>query len=60
MDPSFQEQISELPKDETYYVVCRSGNRSASACRFMESQGFTQTINIEGGMMDWEGETTGN
>jgi rhodanese-related sulfurtransferase len=60
MDPSFQELIEELPKDDTYYVVCRSGNRSASACRYMDSQGFSKTINVDGGMMDWEGETAEN
>lgn len=60
MDPSFQERIEELPKEDTYYVVCRSGNRSASACRYMDGQGFSNTINVDGGMMDWEGEIAQN
>jgi rhodanese-related sulfurtransferase len=56
MDVSFQDKVAELPKEEVYYVVCRSGNRSATACRFMEQMGFTDTTNITGGMLDWEGE----
>jgi len=59
MDPGFTDQIEALPKDQTYYVVCRSGNRSASACRYMDAQGFARTINIDGGMMDWAGEMEG-
>lgn len=57
MDQAFAEEIAKLPREKTYHVVCRSGNRSGSACGYMESIGFKDVINIAGGMLDWEGET---
>lgn len=57
MSPNFADEISKLPREEKFYMICRSGNRSGSACRYMESIGFQKVVNIEGGMMDWEGET---
>lgn len=48
--PDFQERISELPRDETYVVYCRSGNRSAAAIRIMEGLGFTDLV--DGGAYD--------
>lgn len=42
--PDFAEKVGELPKDETYVVYCRSGNRSAAAIDIMEDLGFTDLI----------------
>ncbi|MCM3706274.1 MULTISPECIES: rhodanese-like domain-containing protein [Cytobacillus] len=47
-------RMHELDKDQEYVMVCRSGNRSGLAARFLEGQGFT-VINMLGGMMNWEG-----
>lgn len=49
-------QINELEKyrDQPLLVVCRSGNRSGSACALLSKQGFSQVYNLRGGMMDWE------
>ena len=44
----------ELPKDETIYVICRSGNRSQKACDYLESRGF-DCVNISGGMLAYKG-----
>lgn len=52
MDPDFPNQINALDKSKTYYVYCRSGGRSANACRYMESQGLV-AHNLEGGIMAW-------
>jgi rhodanese-related sulfurtransferase len=35
-------------------VVCRSGNRSGSACGTMKKAGFEKMYNLAGGMMAWE------
>lgn len=40
----FTTQIAGLPKDATYVVYCRSGNRSAAAVAQMEAQGFTSVV----------------
>lgn len=52
MDPSFPEKILKLNPDNDYYVYCRAGGRSSSACGFMDSKGFT-TYNLKGGIQAW-------
>lgn len=54
MDPSFTMKIDELDREKSYFVYCRSGNRSGQACRYMLAQGFKKLYNLEGGMMAWE------
>ena len=41
-------------KDEEVIVHCRSGKRSMTACLILESMGFTNTKNLEGGMLAWQ------
>lgn len=41
-------------KDDTIYVYCRSGSRSAMACQQFEELGYTHVVNI-GGILDWDG-----
>ena len=53
MDASFPTEIEKLDKDKTYLVYCRSGNRSATACKFMASKGFSKLYNLEGGIIAW-------
>lgn len=40
--------------NEPLYVICRSGGRSAQACRLFEKAGFTNVVNVEGGTLAWE------
>lgn len=51
-----KERISELEKykDKPVVVVCRSGNRSGTACAILSKRGFTQAYNMVGGMMAWQ------
>lgn len=46
------EEIDSL-KNEELIVYCRSGNRSGMACLFLEQAGFTNVINLTGGMLSW-------
>lgn len=41
-------------KDEEVIVHCRSGKRSMTACLILDSMGFTNTKNLEGGMLAWQ------
>lgn len=49
-------QIDEIEdlKDEELIIHCRSGKRSATACLFLETMGFVNTKNLEGGMLAWQ------
>lgn len=56
---SFPAEISLLDKDKTYFVYCRSGQRSLKACKEMQRIGITKTINLEGGYIAFlEAKTT--
>ncbi|HMO34130.1 MAG TPA: rhodanese-like domain-containing protein [Lacibacter sp.] len=41
-------------KDKEVIFYCRSGVRSANAAQFAETMGFTQTVNLTGGMLAWQ------
>ena len=53
MSMDFQQKIAKLDKNKTYFVYCRSGNRSGQACQMMGDAGFTNVYNLSGGMMSW-------
>ena len=50
------ERVGELEKykEQPVVVVCRSGNRSGSACTALGKYGFTQAYNLAGGVMAWQ------
>ena len=41
-------------KDQEVICYCRSGNRSGQACMILESAGFTNVVNVTGGMLAWQ------
>jgi rhodanese-related sulfurtransferase len=47
------EEIEDL-KDEEVILHCRSGQRSMMACLSLEGQGFTNTVNLTGGILAWQ------
>lgn len=50
------ESINQLDNNKKYYLICRSGKRSRRAAEFMNNKNF-DVVNVEGGMLDWTGET---
>lgn len=46
------ESIDHL-KEQEVFLYCRSGNRSGQAAMVLESLGFTNVINVTGGMLSW-------
>lgn len=44
----------ERYRERPIVVVCRSGQRSASACLLLSKQGFGQAYNLEGGVLAWQ------
>jgi rhodanese-related sulfurtransferase len=45
-------RATEVPRDETIYVICRSGGRSARAAFALAGAGW-DAVNVAGGMQDW-------
>lgn len=49
-------RLREVAKDgKPLLVYCAGGGRSAAACEFLSSQGYTQLSNLEGGFGAWQG-----
>ncbi len=45
-------------KNEEVICYCRSGNRSMQACLVLETFGFTNVKNLQGGMIGWREKYT--
>jgi len=43
----------ELPKDRQIIAQCKSGARSARAQDFLRTVGFTDVLNLKGGILEW-------
>jgi rhodanese-related sulfurtransferase len=46
------ERIEEIPADDTVYVICKSGGRSAKAAELLRARGI-DAVNVAGGTMAW-------
>ena len=44
---------AEVPADQTVFVICRSGARSAHATQALNGAGW-RAVNVAGGMHEWE------
>ena len=51
-----KERIGELEKyrEQPIVVVCRTTNRSGTACATLGKQGFAQAYNLAGGVTAWQ------
>ena len=45
--------LQDLDPDRETVVICHHGIRSRQVALFLEHQGFTQVINMEGGVAAW-------
>lgn len=43
---------AEIPREDTVFVICRSGMRSARVVLALAEAGW-QAVNVAGGMQDW-------
>ncbi len=46
-------RFSELPKDKSLILQCRSGKRSLTAANFLQENGYDDLTNLEGGILAW-------
>jgi sulfur-carrier protein adenylyltransferase/sulfurtransferase len=47
------DRMDEISRDKQVVVHCRSGARSANIINYLETQGFDNLYNLEGGIMAW-------
>ena len=51
LDPAAVMQARNGSKNETLYLICRSGSRGKQACERFLAAGFTNVVNVEGGTL---------
>jgi rhodanese-related sulfurtransferase len=49
-------EADKVAKDKPVVIMCRSGKRSAAAIMQLEQRGFTNLINLKGGILAWADE----
>lgn len=47
------QRMDELQQDQAIACFCRSGNRSLTACDQLAQAGFTNLVNVDGGIGAW-------
>lgn len=52
---TFYNTATQLDSSKNYYVYCRSGKRSVTACEILEAEGNKNTFNLLGGWLAWTG-----
>ncbi len=49
-----EERHQELDHSKPIYVMCRTGRRSAEAQQKLRAMGFTNVVNVSGGLEEWK------
>jgi adenylyltransferase/sulfurtransferase len=50
------QRLAEIPRDREIVVQCRSGARSQRIAEFLKQSGYTQVLNLAGGILAWSDE----
>jgi len=48
------DRLGEIPRDKPVVVHCQGGARSAIAASLLRARGYTNVVNLSGGLADWE------
>ncbi len=49
-------ETDKIDQSKPVVIMCRSGKRSAAAIMQLEAHGFTNLINLKGGILAWAAE----
>lgn len=52
--PGFTKGLQMLDKSKTYFIYCRTGNRSGRALKMIEKMGFSKIYHLKNGVVDWQ------
>ncbi len=53
---NFKNQITDLDKNKSYLLYCKSGKRSSKAKFIMKEMGFKKLKDLKGGYSQWKGK----
>lgn len=51
------QRMEEIPKNSTVFLYCQSGMRSKQAAKQLSRSGYTNLVNLKGGISAWSGPT---
>lgn len=51
--PEIPARLGELNREGAIAILCHHGSRSLQVARFLERNGFTDVINVAGGIAAW-------
>jgi rhodanese-related sulfurtransferase/rubrerythrin len=54
---ALKDRINELRHDLPTIVYCRSGVRSKAGCQLLQDNNFAEVLNLQGGILKWNGAT---
>jgi len=46
-------RTDDIATDSEVVFICRSGARSQRVCEYLQQQGYSNTANLSGGMIEW-------
>lgn len=50
----FYERVKYVDKDKPVYIYCLSGGRSAAAAKWLRNNGYTNVVELQGGINAWK------
>ena len=50
----FMQRYAEIPREHEALIICEHGVRSLQAVKFLERQGYTHAVSVDGGTEMWE------
>jgi rhodanese-related sulfurtransferase len=53
--PTFRQELSRLDREKTYFVYCRTGNRSGQAMALFKQLAFQDVVHLATGIVGWKG-----
>lgn len=52
-DTDFIKEVNKLDSNKNYFVYSNSGEKSEKACSILEANGFKETYNLAGGLINY-------